>query len=322
MGTWGFGPFENDDAADWLSELQDDQELPVVSAAFECVMGEEAAGEYLEVTDCCNAVAAAEIVAQLAGYPASPPAIDSATVKQLSRKLIQLKRKDRLISRAIKSVERVMTDKENSELSQLWAEDATGFQSWTVFLQGLLNRLRQAETCYIPPQAVPKEKKKSGSAGGAKPRKRYKYKEGSIVAIPLSNGQYAYAKVYRDYDMAIYNFLSDHIAEVEEVKRCTIAFFKATTDSAIINGEWPIIGEELFPDEDSAWGPPRAYGYVPECGIGVDNPKIEHKGKIRAATLEELKGLERAVFAQRPELLVEDIVSRLVEGKPSKHIAL
>jgi len=43
------------------------------------------------------------------------------------------------------------------------------------------------------------------------------------------------------------------------------------------------------------------------------------KGQIIAAKLEELKGLERSVFCQDPELLVEEIVSRLVEEKPSEY---
>jgi hypothetical protein len=37
MGTWGYGPLENDDAADWLDELLEDQEFFLLSQAFDDV---------------------------------------------------------------------------------------------------------------------------------------------------------------------------------------------------------------------------------------------------------------------------------------------
>jgi hypothetical protein len=149
--------------------------------------------------------------------------------------------------------------------------------------------------------------------------KRQKYKVGSVLAIPLPNGQYAYAKIFKDEEFAIYNFLTFRIVTVEHVISNQIAFFMAATDTAIKSGLWPVIGEEPFPDEESAWGPPKAFGYIPEEGIGVENPKKYYKGQTIPATVEELKGLERSVFCQEPELLIEQIMSRLVEGKPSKY---
>lgn len=151
-------------------------------------------------------------------------------------------------------------------------------------------------------------------------KKRQTHKVGSIVAIPLPNGQYAYAKIFNDEEFAIYNLLTFKISAVEHVKNAQIAFYQAATDSAIKNGEWPVIGEDPFPDGDSAWPPPKAYGVVVEAGIGLDSPKIIEKGQIRSATLEEIKGMEIDTFCQRPELLIDKIMMRLVEGKPPKNI--
>lgn len=140
------------------------------------------------------------------------------------------------------------------------------------------------------------------------------------MAIPLPTGQFAYAKVYNDMNMAIYKLLTFRISDVELIKHSSIAFYQAATDSAIKNGEWPVIGEDPFPDEGSACPPPKAYGVVVEAGIGLDSPKIIEKGQIRSATLEEIKGMEIDTFCQRPELLIDKIMMRLVEGKPPKNI--
>lgn len=150
-------------------------------------------------------------------------------------------------------------------------------------------------------------------------KKKQKYTLGSIVAIPLPNGQYAYAKVFKNYDLGIYKLLTKQIEPPEKVKKNPIAFFRSTTDIAIVSGEWPVIGEEPFIDDDSAWGPPIAFEVIPDLGVGLDNPRIKHMGKVRKATMKELKGLDREVFAQRPDLLVEEIVVRLIEGKPSEY---
>ena len=62
MGAWGVGPFDNDDAADWLAEFSEDPSLESVRIALEAVtdLGDS---DYLEITECGAAIAAAEIVA-------------------------------------------------------------------------------------------------------------------------------------------------------------------------------------------------------------------------------------------------------------------
>ena len=45
MGAWGIGTFENDDAVEWLDELQASADRAVLQSAFE---GTENGDEYLE----------------------------------------------------------------------------------------------------------------------------------------------------------------------------------------------------------------------------------------------------------------------------------
>ncbi len=101
---------------------------------------------------------------------------------------------------------------------------------------------------------------------------------GAIVAIPLPDGRFAFAKIFENYDLGVYDLVSDKIEPVGNVIKRKTAFFQHATDSAIKSGEWPIIGEEPFPNEEAAWGPPRASGILPGFGVNPANVQLSHKG--------------------------------------------
>ena len=82
MGATGVGPFENDDALDFLDDLEDSQPAErrkKVLAAMERVVGEPG---YIEAPTMAEAVAAATVVAasddpeSAAGEPYLPPWLD------------------------------------------------------------------------------------------------------------------------------------------------------------------------------------------------------------------------------------------------------
>jgi hypothetical protein len=150
-------------------------------------------------------------------------------------------------------------------------------------------------------------------------KKKCKYKIGSIVAVPLPDGRFAFAKIFADYDFGVYSFLSKKIEPLERILAHKFAFFYSATDSAVVSGEWPIVGEEPFPDEDSSWGPPKAGGVLPQDGLGVSSPQLKHKGKARTAKIEELVGLDIDFFEQDPEMFVEMLVDRLIKGDHSTY---
>ena len=106
---------------------------------------------------------------------------------------------------------------------------------------------------------------------------------------------------------------------MEKIVKHEIVFFQSATDSAIVAGEWPIVGEEPFPDEESAWAPPKAGGVLPQDGLPVSSPKLAHKGKMTSAPIEKLIGLDIDSFCQRPELLVNILVDRLIKGDHTKY---
>ncbi|HEY0036360.1 MAG TPA: DUF4259 domain-containing protein [Longimicrobium sp.] len=65
MGAWGAGSFDNDDAVDWLADLEHARDLTPIDAAFAAVTGEGETGE----ADASVALAAAEVVAAIDGSP-------------------------------------------------------------------------------------------------------------------------------------------------------------------------------------------------------------------------------------------------------------
>ena len=65
MGTWGSGPFENDNAADWVYDLEDADDLTLAMDALERVRG----SDYVDADDASIAIAAAEVVAAAGGRP-------------------------------------------------------------------------------------------------------------------------------------------------------------------------------------------------------------------------------------------------------------
>lgn len=144
-------------------------------------------------------------------------------------------------------------------------------------------------------------------------KKRYKCKVGSIIAIPLPDGMFAFAKVFNDLDFGVYSLISEKMEPIDKIVKHEIVFFQSATDSAVISGEWPIVGEEPFPDEESAWGPPKAAGTLPS------SPMLYHKGEMKSARIEELVGLDIEKFCQRPELFVTVLVNRLIKGDHLKY---
>ena len=74
MGTWKPDSFGNDDALDWLGELQAAHDLDPLYQTFAGVVDGET---YIEAPQCSAAIVAAEVVAAMKERPAPklPPAV-------------------------------------------------------------------------------------------------------------------------------------------------------------------------------------------------------------------------------------------------------
>jgi len=127
MGAWGARSFENDDALDWVWELEDSSDDSVVRAALVAVHGD---GD-VEAPEAACACAAAEVVAASAGRPATwLPNEVTAWVAAHGAAVVGLREEARA------AVQRIAA---GSELQQLWAE--AGAAEWDAGVADLLGRL-------------------------------------------------------------------------------------------------------------------------------------------------------------------------------------
>jgi hypothetical protein len=132
MGTWGTDAFGNDDAMDWLAELESEG-LPAAGGAVQAVL--ELAPEYLEAPVCAAALAAAEIIAGLRGHPAAelPEAVSAWLAANADADP-----GEELTRNARRAVELVAA---GSELAELW-DESDDAPRWRAAVADLRARLQ------------------------------------------------------------------------------------------------------------------------------------------------------------------------------------
>jgi hypothetical protein len=130
MGTWGAGPFDNDDASDWTYELAPDGDVGVVEHALRAV-GADGDTEP-DAPTCQSAIAAAEVVAAGLGRPTPSLPEEVADWVAAHADVPWLDE----VPGALGALDRIAT---GSELQVLWAEsDET---TWRASLEDLRIRL-------------------------------------------------------------------------------------------------------------------------------------------------------------------------------------
>lgn len=134
MGAWGMGTFENDDAADWLDELQASDDGAVLQAALE---GHAIGEDYLEAPEGTHILCACEIIAALLGRSA----LDLPSGARDWVKEHELLDVTSLVPIATRKINRVLDD--GSELRELWQENEADFPVWRENVLALKAKLSQ-----------------------------------------------------------------------------------------------------------------------------------------------------------------------------------
>jgi len=130
MGAWGAGSFENDDASDWVWELEEAENESILAEAFARVNDSE---DDPEAPDCCIAIAAAEVVAAMRKRgPTDLPEEAAEFVKRMKAPSASL------VASARRAVERIRTQ---SELKDLWDESESP-DGWSRAIADLQSRLK------------------------------------------------------------------------------------------------------------------------------------------------------------------------------------
>jgi hypothetical protein len=117
MGTWDFGPFDNDSAADWCGDLQDADPARRVELLRDTLAEVLHEGEYLDIDEGSAAVAAAAIIASQ--LPGGSP-ITSAYAPDFLTGGGSLEIPADLPALALRALDRVAGD--DSEWRDLWED--------------------------------------------------------------------------------------------------------------------------------------------------------------------------------------------------------
>lgn len=142
MSVWGPDAFENDDAADWVADLENEPSIDSMVQAVDELADPVHVG-YIEIPECCVAVAAAELLARLiSGSSDSEPLSQESWSALLSEmQTYDLAKKRKIANLAYHAVDRVLHDSEGSELQQHWTDSHLGYDVWATAMEDLLDRL-------------------------------------------------------------------------------------------------------------------------------------------------------------------------------------
>jgi hypothetical protein len=129
-GTFSHTSFGNDAALDWITNDLKPYGQRAVERAISVII---TSNGYLESPECCNAIAACEVLAVAQGRSSGTlPKDAAAEVKKLSSKQSDVLRRD-----ARAALDKIIA---NSELRELWAETPK-FKDWIAAVTDLRVRL-------------------------------------------------------------------------------------------------------------------------------------------------------------------------------------
>ncbi|WP_143306115.1 DUF4259 domain-containing protein [Chitinophaga vietnamensis] len=130
MGAWGTRNFENDGSQDWIFDIIDNKDGGSVADALARIINNI---ETLEISDCEEALAAAEVVAALIGRASE----DFPEVPLEKLDILNLIGTRALRTQAVNAVNKIIA---GSEMKNYWS-DAGQLEAWEAVQAGLVKRL-------------------------------------------------------------------------------------------------------------------------------------------------------------------------------------
>ena len=137
MSAWGRGSFENDSALDWVSDLQEYDDLDLVVSTLEQAIDDDLiryGDGFVDTYNVDTTIAAAEVVAALRGRPSE--ALPPALTEWIQRHSLHVD--TNITELAIRIVTRALN---TYELGDLWAEQ-TYYEEWKRVIEDLRLRLQ------------------------------------------------------------------------------------------------------------------------------------------------------------------------------------
>ncbi|WDQ31103.1 Imm26 family immunity protein [Paenibacillus marchantiae] len=77
---------------------------------------------------------------------------------------------------------------------------------------------------------------------------------GDLYAIPLPNGIFAFGRRFKDASIAIYNYMGNTLEDKPQQEN--YQFIVGVYDDVLKSGDWPVVENRPFVNEEEAWPPP------------------------------------------------------------------
>lgn len=139
-------------------------------------------------------------------------------------------------------------------------------------------------------------------------KKKQLVKPGDVLAIPLpAIGKVAYARVYGEGAIAVYTDVKAP-GEAPPIGQRSFLFQVGVYAEVLRSGDWPKVVKDPFVDGEDTWPAPC---FVQDALDGSFS--LYHHGEMRAATRDEVEGLEPVAAWARQH--VEDRIQAAVLGR-------
>ena len=99
---------------------------------------------------------------------------------------------------------------------------------------------------------------------------------GDLVAIPLNNNLFGFARVHRD-SIGVYQLVSEKLELLDKVVKCKVAFFVGYFCTRVQRCDWIYMGSVPFRSTEESWPPPMFLKDVTD----PSSFRIYHRGGIR-----------------------------------------
>lgn len=140
MGAWGVGSFQNDQALEWLGEMESEDDTTLIEDALGTIT-EADEGAHLDADECNVAIAAAELVAAMGGQPSKrlPDGMKDWCDEQDDPE-------PEVVADALAAIAKI---RKGSELLEQYTEGGKVDVAWEKSLDDLVKRLNAANTAEV-----------------------------------------------------------------------------------------------------------------------------------------------------------------------------
>lgn len=110
---------------------------------------------------------------------------------------------------------------------------------------------------------------------------KQKIREGDYIEIPISVGKFAYGRVAKGKNLAVYDVLSNIRLSIDKISKLPVLFRVEVHNSALDSGKWMVIGNARLSGELAEYsfyrhipvGSEIAYLYSSETGESIASTK-------------------------------------------------